>query len=76
MFGACNVSNLLYRVPVPRRGNAAETICFEAQARLTDPIYGCVASLHTELSVVQMHLLSRRVATDNIPRCSQQQQQQ
>ncbi|MQM02756.1 hypothetical protein Taro_035526, partial [Colocasia esculenta] len=86
VVGASNVSKLLHRMPVPRRGDAAENICFEAQAKLSDPVYCCVptiialqqqvASLHAELSVVQMHLLSSRVATDNVPRCSQKQQAQ
>ncbi|MQL89895.1 hypothetical protein Taro_022484, partial [Colocasia esculenta] len=65
---------LLHRVSVPRRGDAAETICFEAQARLFDPVYGCVPTIIALQQ--QMHLLSSRVATDNVPRCSQQQQQQ
>ncbi|MQM05099.1 hypothetical protein Taro_037905 [Colocasia esculenta] len=73
VFGASNVSKLLHRVPVPRRGDAAATICFEAQARLSDPVYGCVPTIIALQQ--QMHLLSSRVATDNVPRCSQQQQQ-
>ncbi|KAF8053506.1 hypothetical protein N665_1410s0009 [Sinapis alba] len=66
VFGASNVSKLLQHVPEHKRADAVVSICFEAQARLRDPIYGCVShivslqqqvvSLQTELSYVQAHL--------------------
>ncbi|KAL1351631.1 hypothetical protein HN51_015526 [Arachis hypogaea] len=45
VFGASNVSKLLAHLPVDHRCEAALTISFEAQARLQDPIYGCVAHI-------------------------------
>ncbi|XLU18089.1 hypothetical protein S245_054155 [Arachis hypogaea] len=45
VFGASNVSKLLAHLPVADRCEAAVTISFEAQARLQDPIYGCVAHI-------------------------------
>ncbi|XP_039027352.1 LOB domain-containing protein 18-like isoform X2 [Hibiscus syriacus] len=66
VFGASNVSKLLLHIPVHRRLDAVVTICFEAQARLRDPVYGCVAhifalqqqvvNLQAELSYLQAHL--------------------
>ncbi|CAA0392705.1 LOB domain-containing protein 30 [Arabidopsis thaliana] len=66
VFGASNVSKLLHHVPEHKRPDAVVSICFEAQARLRDPIYGCVShivslqqqvvSLQTELSYLQAHL--------------------
>ncbi|CAL9232580.1 unnamed protein product [Arabidopsis halleri] len=66
VFGASNVSKLLQHVPEHKRPDAVVSICFEAQARLRDPIYGCVShivslqqqvvSLQTELSYLQAHL--------------------
>ncbi|XP_061339248.1 LOB domain-containing protein 18-like [Gastrolobium bilobum] len=66
VFGASNVSKLLLNVPVHRRPDAVVTICYEAQSRLRDPVYGCVAhifalqqqvmSLQAELSYLQGHL--------------------
>ncbi|XP_028763656.1 LOB domain-containing protein 30-like [Neltuma alba] len=66
VFGASNVSKLLLNIPVHKRLDAVVTICFEAQARLRDPVYGCVAnifalqqqvvSLQAELSYLQGHL--------------------
>ncbi|GFQ03178.1 LOB domain-containing protein 20 [Phtheirospermum japonicum] len=70
VFGASNVSKLLSHIPANRRHDAVVTISYEAQARLSDPIYGCVstiialqqqvASLQAELSLVQTQLLNSR----------------
>ncbi|KAF8028356.1 hypothetical protein BT93_E1083 [Corymbia citriodora subsp. variegata] len=66
VFGASNVSKLLLHIPVHKRLDAVVTICYEAQARLRDPVYGCVAhifalqqqvvNLQAELSFLQSHL--------------------
>ncbi|KAI3701043.1 hypothetical protein L2E82_45686 [Cichorium intybus] len=66
VFGASNVSKLLFHLPVQRRHDAVVTICYEAQARLRDPVYGCVShifalqqqvvNLQAELSYFQAHL--------------------
>lgn len=45
VFGASNAAKMLARVPVARRAEAVMTICYEAQARLADPVYGCVAAV-------------------------------
>ncbi|KAE8676225.1 LOB domain-containing protein 14 [Hibiscus syriacus] len=45
VFGASNVSKLLAHLPVSDRCEAALTISYEAQARLQDPIYGCVSHI-------------------------------
>ena len=45
VFGASNASKLLSQLPMQDRCEAAITIYYEAQARLQDPIYGCVAHI-------------------------------
>lgn len=45
VFGASNVSKLLLHIPAYRRHEAAVTMTFEAQARLSDPVYGCVSTI-------------------------------
>ncbi|KAK6160224.1 hypothetical protein DH2020_003605 [Rehmannia glutinosa] len=75
VFGASNVSKLLLHIPANRRHDAVVTISYEAQARLSDPVYGCistiialqqqVASLQAELSVVQTQLLNSRFVMAN-----------
>ncbi|KAK4415365.1 LOB domain-containing protein 20 [Sesamum alatum] len=87
VFGASNVSKLLMHIPANRRHDAVVTISYEAQARLSDPVYGCVstiialqqqvASLQAELSVVQTQLINSRFAMANaLHQNSPQQQQQ
>ncbi|XVE62504.1 hypothetical protein DITRI_Ditri06bG0123000 [Diplodiscus trichospermus] len=86
VFGASNVSKLLLHIPVTRRHDAVVTISYEAQARLSDPVYGCVstilslqqqvASLQAELAMVQNQLINSRFAMANALQSSQQQQQQ
>ncbi|XP_078446060.1 LOB domain-containing protein 30-like [Wolffia australiana] len=72
VFGASNVSKLLMHIPTHKRLDAVVTICYEAQARLRDPIYGCVAhiialqqqvlSLQGELSFLRAHLATFEMA--------------
>ncbi|XP_010276387.1 PREDICTED: LOB domain-containing protein 19-like [Nelumbo nucifera] len=45
VFGASNVSKLLLRIPVHKRLDAVVTICYEAFARIRDPVYGCVGHI-------------------------------
>ncbi|XP_068636102.1 LOB domain-containing protein 30-like [Aristolochia californica] len=68
VFGASNVFKLLVQIPDHKRLDAIVTICYEAQARLRDPVYGIVSyilalqqqvvNLQNELAVVQTHLSS------------------
>ncbi|XP_019165067.1 PREDICTED: LOB domain-containing protein 16-like [Ipomoea nil] len=60
VFGASNVSKLLSNVPVHDRYEAALTIAYEAQARIKDPVYGCVAhifALQQQVAYLQAQLL-------------------
>ncbi|XP_019188383.1 PREDICTED: LOB domain-containing protein 18-like [Ipomoea nil] len=43
VFGASNFSKLLLQLPVHQRFAAVFSIAYEAQARMEDPIYGCVS---------------------------------
>ncbi|KAM0943573.1 putative transcription factor AS2-LOB family [Dioscorea sansibarensis] len=82
IFGASNVSKLLMHIPVPRRHDAVVTVCYEAQARLADPVYGCVASilalqqqvatLQAELTILQSQVISNRLAMASALQSSQQ----
>ncbi|XP_031502619.1 LOB domain-containing protein 29-like [Nymphaea colorata] len=61
VFGASNASKLLMHIPVSDRPEAAVTISYEAQARLQDPIYGCVAhifALQQQVANLQAQLVS------------------
>nr|GMD22225.1 LOB domain-containing protein 16-like [Ipomoea batatas] len=45
VFGASNVSKLLLQLPVQQRFPSVFSIAIEAQARMEDPIYGCVSHI-------------------------------
>ncbi|CAK7346437.1 unnamed protein product [Dovyalis caffra] len=60
VFGASNVSKLLLHVPVADRCEAVVTIAYEAQARIRDPVYGCVAhifALQQQVACLQAQLM-------------------
>ncbi|PON62588.1 Lateral organ boundaries domain containing protein [Parasponia andersonii] len=63
VFGASNVSKLLLHVPVPDRCEAVFTIAYEAQARIRDPVYGCVAhifALQQQVACLQAQLMQAK----------------
>nr|XP_004242534.1 LOB domain-containing protein 16 [Solanum lycopersicum] len=60
VFGASNVSKLLHNVPTDDRCDAVVTISYEAQARIKDPVYGCVANifaLQQQVAYLQSQLM-------------------
>ncbi|CAI9781577.1 unnamed protein product [Fraxinus pennsylvanica] len=73
VFGASNVSKLLLHIPENKRVDAVVTTYYEAQARLRDPVHGCVAhifalqqqvaNLQAELTYLQAHLAALELPT-------------
>ncbi|CAL9086715.1 unnamed protein product, partial [Musa textilis] len=60
VFGASNASKLLLHVPQADRCEAAVAIAYEAQARLRDPVYGCVGhifALQQQVATLQLQLM-------------------
>ena len=45
VFGASNVAKQLMAIPAACRGEAVATVCYEAQARISDPVHGCVSTI-------------------------------
>ncbi|KAJ8535628.1 hypothetical protein K7X08_023348 [Anisodus acutangulus] len=78
VFGASNVSKLLMEVPESQRADAANSLVYEANVRLRDPIYGCmgaisalnqqVQSLQAEINATRAELLryKYREATNSL----------
>ncbi|CAE6021022.1 unnamed protein product [Arabidopsis arenosa] len=59
VFGASNVSKMLQELPVHQRADAVNSLVFEANARVRDPVYGCVGAisyLQNQVSQLQMQL--------------------
>ncbi|XP_072983297.1 LOB domain-containing protein 12-like [Typha latifolia] len=75
VFGASNVSKMLQELPVNQRADAVSSLVYEANARMRDPVYGCVGAisyLESQVSQLQMQLA---VAQAEIL-CIQMQQQE
>ncbi|KAL8516391.1 hypothetical protein ACS0TY_014881 [Phlomoides rotata] len=75
VFGASNVSKMLQELPVHQRGDAVGSLVYEANARMRDPVYGCVGAisyLQNQVCELQMQLA---VAEAEIV-CIQMQQEQ
>ncbi|ESR59816.1 hypothetical protein CICLE_v10017006mg [Citrus x clementina] len=53
IFGASNVSKLLNEVLPHQREDAVNSLAYEAEARLKDPVYGCVGAI----SVLQRQVM-------------------
>ncbi|XP_020231522.1 LOB domain-containing protein 16 [Cajanus cajan] len=67
VFGASNVSKLLLRIPDHDRCEAMVTIAYEAQARIRDPVYGCVShifSLQQQVACLQAQLMQMKAQLD------------
>ncbi|KAL9326981.1 hypothetical protein ACSQ67_007626 [Phaseolus vulgaris] len=63
VFGASNVSKLLNELSVAQRDDAVKSLAYEAEARLRDPVYGCVgliSLLQQRLRQIQMELHSAK----------------
>ncbi|EPS71195.1 hypothetical protein M569_03566 [Genlisea aurea] len=75
IFGAGNVAKLLRELPPHQREDAVSSLAFEAEARVRDPVYGCVGAitflqrqverLQKELEAANADLI--RLACSDIP---------
>ncbi|KAL8508428.1 hypothetical protein ACS0TY_018886 [Phlomoides rotata] len=71
VFGASNVSKMLQELQEERREDAVSSMVYEANARVRDPIYGCVGAisylqqqidgLRKQLAVAQAEVVHLRV---------------
>nr|POE94958.1 lob domain-containing protein 15 [Quercus suber] len=53
VFGASNVSKMLMEVPESQRADAANSLVYEANVRLRDPVYGCMGAISALQQQVQ-----------------------
>lgn len=45
MFGVANVTKMLHELPPPHREDCVNSLAYEADARVQDPVYGCVGAI-------------------------------
>ncbi|XP_024358386.1 protein ASYMMETRIC LEAVES 2 [Physcomitrium patens] len=68
VFGVANVTKMLHDLPPPHREDCVNSLAYEADARVQDPVYGCVGAisiLQQQVAQLQAHLA---LATSEISR--------
>ncbi|PRQ54653.1 putative transcription factor AS2-LOB family [Rosa chinensis] len=63
IFGASNVGRMLQQLPPDLRAQAADTLYYEAECRVEDPVYGCVgviSRLHEQIDEAECELAKTR----------------
>ncbi|CAJ2653504.1 unnamed protein product [Trifolium pratense] len=66
VFGASNVSKLLMEVPENQRADAANSLVYEANVRLRDPVYGCMGAISSLQQQIQSLLGELNVIREEI----------
>ncbi|XP_048429681.1 LOB domain-containing protein 4-like [Pyrus x bretschneideri] len=71
VFGASNVNKMLQELPEHQRSDAVSSMVYEANARVRDPVYGCVGAisslqqqidaLQTQLAIAQAEVVHMRM---------------
>ncbi|XP_055834522.1 LOB domain-containing protein 4-like [Solanum dulcamara] len=71
VFGASNVNKMLQELPEHQRGDAVSSMVYEANARVRDPVYGCVGAisslqqqidhLQSQLAIAQAEVVHMRM---------------
>ncbi|KAJ3680884.1 hypothetical protein LUZ60_015373 [Juncus effusus] len=77
VFGASNVSKMLQDLPIHQRADAVSSLVYEANARMRDPVYGCVGAisylqhqvsqLQMQLAVAQAEILCIQMQQNDLP---------
>ncbi|KAK4708849.1 hypothetical protein R3W88_029774 [Solanum pinnatisectum] len=71
VFGASNVNKMLQELSEHQRGDAVSSMVYEANARVRDPVYGCVGAisslqqqidhLQSQLAIAQAEVVHMRM---------------
>ncbi|QCD96204.1 LOB domain-containing protein 4-like [Vigna unguiculata] len=77
VFGASNVNKMLQELPEHQRSDAVSSMVYEANARVRDPVYGCVGAisslqqqvdeLQTQLALAQAEVVHMRMSQFSPP---------
>ncbi|KAG7030631.1 LOB domain-containing protein 13, partial [Cucurbita argyrosperma subsp. argyrosperma] len=73
VFGASNVSKMLKEVPKNERDNTANSLIYEANVRLRDPVYGCMGAISCLQHQVQALQATLTAVRAEILRCKYRQ---
>lgn len=59
IFGGYNVAKILHGFNINQREDAANSLAFEAESRIRDPVYGCVGLIALGIIVFLHHQLKQ-----------------
>ncbi|CAL9214114.1 unnamed protein product [Arabidopsis halleri] len=69
VFGASNIIKFLQELPESQRTDAVNSMVYEAEARIRDPVYGCAGSIYhlqRQVSELQAQLAKSQVEMVNM----------
>ncbi|XP_055815242.1 LOB domain-containing protein 1-like [Solanum dulcamara] len=69
IFGASNIIKLLQELPVTQRADAVNSLIYEANARMRDPIYGSagvISNLHDQMIKLQAQVALAQAEISNL----------
>ncbi|KAJ8558555.1 hypothetical protein K7X08_035734 [Anisodus acutangulus] len=69
VFGASNIIKMLLELPEDQRVDAVNSMVYEANARIRDPVYGCagaICQLQKQISELQADLVKAHVEILNV----------
>ncbi|KAL3820100.1 hypothetical protein ACJIZ3_006005 [Penstemon smallii] len=69
LFGASNIIKLLQEIPETQRADAVNSMVYEANARLRDPVYGCtgtICQLQNQINELQAELAKAKAQNLNM----------
>ncbi|MCD7461483.1 LOB domain-containing protein 1 [Datura stramonium] len=76
VFGASNIIKMLQELPEEQRADAVNSMVYEANARIRDPVYGCagaicqlqkqISELQAELAKAQAEILNLKCQNSNL----------
>ncbi|XP_055808060.1 LOB domain-containing protein 1-like [Solanum dulcamara] len=76
VFGASNINKMLQELPEEQRADAVNSMVYEANARIRDPVYGCagaicqlqkqISELQSEFAKAQAEILNLKCQNSNL----------
>ncbi|KAJ8564532.1 hypothetical protein K7X08_000992 [Anisodus acutangulus] len=76
VFGASNIIKMLQEIPEEQRADAVNSMVYEANARIRDPVYGCagaifqlqkqISELQAEFAKAQAEILNLKCQNSNL----------